>query len=279
MAIGNEQTLLRRNPLEAELQEESKGYREIRALAQEQIGKLLGGEAELTPEEERTFFLEAQGIMNAEIGEVVNGGTGANVLTTVENMERFAAQLLKRKNPTLHTLQVSRDRNTEDIAAAEQLIQEIRIKRFDRIVALRDILDDENASDIDRAAAAKECCGLLEEEISSARADGDDVAASNHSMLLERVRAQGGPSQEAIDESEKDTSESLAAELVTIGEVRVGDAAFITKQLLMLLREHRGNPNAQGLAMRAALWNYKRAGNTQSISKHDIDPKSAFVGR
>ncbi len=279
MAIGNEQTLLRRNALEAELQEESRGYREIRALAQEQIGKLLGGAAELTPEEEHAFFLEAQGIMNAEIGEVVNGGTGANILTTVENMERFAAQLLRRKNPTLHTLQVSRDRNTEDIAAAEQLIQEIRIKRFDRIVALRDILDDENTSDIDRAAAAKECCGLLEEEISSARADGDDVAASNHSMLLERVRAQGGPSQEAIDESEKDTSESLAAELVTIGEVRVGDAAFITKQLLMLLREHRGNPNAQGLAMRAVLWNYKKAGNTQSVSKHDIDPKSAFVGR
>ena len=269
----------RRNPAEVELETELGRYESARAHAESALSELLEG-TELSPEDERTFLTEQAALLHADVSAIINDHEGADAAALGLKLQRFARQLYVRKHPDTVGLKKKKHEMRGEADAARELLVELRTARRTRIEVLRgEIGRLGEGADLDRAV--DECCALMEEEIGSLRANGDEHAASTVSASLEVVRGmKSGEDTEdpkAALEHARHVAHTVVAALVIRGRVQKGNVGFAERLATKLILAVPDLETDEGALERAVVTEVSGRSRGSVPGERHIDEKRAFV--
>lgn len=282
MAEG--EAMFRRNTTESGLEVELRGYLDTRDAAAELLSELLGG-GPIRPEDEHRFLLEQRALLFADVEGVIDGREGFHADGVAERLRGFARQLEVRRSPNANVVELRTTYHSagEQLEAADKLLLELRTARRAKIEELRSMIDSESDDEM-RAYLVDECCPLLEEEIGSLRANGDEHMASMVSASLEVVRGMGAKrSRREVKEikptkDEKEWAHSVVAALVMTRDVVPDDVIFAEREAGACIVEGRGADLTEETIIRRVLGELRKRNYRGPRSVVDVDPREALVG-
>lgn len=271
---------IRRNPMEAELETELHRYETAREHAENALAELLEG-ADLSPEDERVFLTEQAALLHADVLAVIQDQEGADAIALGTRLQQLARQLYVRKHPDTAGLKKKKREMREEADAARELLAELRTRRRTRIEELRGVIDRLNDGD-ELNRAVDECCALMEEEIGSLRAGGDEHMASMVSASLEIVRGRGRSKEKKEEEigptkDEKEWAHSIVAGLLMTGDVATGNARVAENEAITFIVANRGGSPNEDPIIRHILSSLRSRDRAIVRSVLDIDPREALV--
>ena len=266
----------RRNPMEKELETELHRYEAAREHAEEALTELLEG-ADLSPEDERIFLTEQAVLLHADVLAVIHDHEGADAIALGTRLQQLARQLFIRKHPETEGLKRRKNQMREEAEAARELLAELRTARRTRIEELRGLIDRLNdGAGLD--SAIDECCALMEEEIGSLRANGDEHMASMVSASLEAVRRmKSGEDEKMVFDNAKHIAHAAVAVLVMRGKIQKGDVEFaerLATKLILAVPDLETDEDALDRAVVTEILGRNRG---RMPGERHVDEKRAFV--
>lgn len=273
--------IFRRNPTEVSLEAEHGSYEMLRTAAEQELVTLLEG-AVFENEDEELLLTEWNTLLQSRVADAIHNRGKIDPAALGTELQVFARQLYLRRHPDAIELKKKRAGAQGDAEAAKELLLELRAARRGKIEELRGKIDRLYAGK-DRNDLVEACCALMEEEIGSLRANGDEHAASTVSASLEVVREMGKKEPRKKDiienplEQVKHAAHTLVASLVIRGRVGPGDVRFAERLATRLIQGIPGYlADEEGLE-RAVLTEISGRNRGTMPNVRHIDEKRAFV--
>lgn len=270
----------RRNPAEAELETELRRYETARSHAEGALAELLEN-ADLGPEDERVFLTEKALLLHADVLAVIHDQEGVDAVVLGSKLQELARQLVIRRHPDTAGLKRKKHQMQEEADAARERLAELRTARRARVEELRGVINRLNeGADLDRAV--DECCALMEEEIGSLRANGDEHMASMVSASLEVVRGFGsGARKVELTETDAERARHIAhtvvSALVIQGKIGKGDVRFAERLAAELVLGDSDFETDEDALVRAVVTEVSGKNRGATLNVRHIDEKRAFV--